>query len=74
MKLSRISRIVQILTALQSGHYYTAEDLARLVGVSRRTVFRDLKELTAISVPYHFDTGKGGYHIDPEYFLAPVEL
>ncbi len=74
MKLSRISRIVQILTALQSDHYYTAEDLAKLVGVSRRTVFRDLKELTAIGVPYQFDTGKGGYHIDPEYFLAPVDL
>ncbi len=74
MKLSRISRIVQILTTLQSGHGYSVDGLTKILGVSRRTVFRDLKELQAIGVPYHFDSKTGGYTIDPEYFLAPVDL
>jgi len=74
MKLSRISRIVQILTTLQSGHSYSAEELTELVGVSRRTVFRDLKELSSIGVPYRFDKGKGGYMIEPEFFLPSIDL
>jgi len=74
MKLSRISRIVQILTTLQSGHSHSADDLAKLVGVSRRTVFRDLKELQAVGVPYSFNTRTGGYGIDPEFFLPPIDL
>ena len=74
MKLSRISRIVQILTTLQSGHSYSAEELTDLVGVSRRTVFRDLKELSSIGVPYRFDKNRGGYMIEPEFFLPSIDL
>jgi len=74
VKLSRVSRIVQILTTLQAGHSYSVDELAKLVGVSRRTVFRDLKELGTIGVPYRFDTRTGGYGIDPEFFLPPIDL
>jgi proteasome accessory factor B len=42
--------------------------------VSRRTVFRDLKELQAIGVPYRFNAKTGGYGIDPEFFLPPIDL
>ena len=74
MKSSRISRVVRILTALQSGRGYTANDLAQMFGVSRRTVFRDLKELEAIGVPYRYDNKSGGYSIDPDFFLPPIDL
>lgn len=74
MKVSRINRIVQILTTLQAGHSYSVDNLAKLVGVSRRTVFRDLKELQAIGVPYRFNAKTGGYGIDPEFFLPPIDL
>lgn len=74
MKTSRISRIVRILTALQSGRNYSVDQLAEVVGVSRRTVFRDLKELEASGVPYKFDSASGGYRIDPEYFLPSIDL
>ena len=74
MKSSRISRVVRILTALQSGRGYTADDLAQMFGISRRTVFRDLKELQAIGVPYHYDNKSGGYSINPDFFLPPIDL
>ena len=74
MKNSRITRVMQILTTLQSGKSYAVEDLAKMFGTSRRTIFRDLKELQAIGVPYHFDPDAGGYVIDPEFFLPPVDL
>jgi len=74
MKLSRISRVMQILTTLQSGRRYGVDDLSKLFGTSRRTVFRDLKELRSIGVAYHYEAKTGGYGMDPEFFLPPVDL
>ena len=74
MKLSRISRVVRLLTTLQSGHAYPPDELAQLLGVSRRTVFRDLNELSSIGVPYHYDSKAGGYQVEPEFFLPPIDL
>ncbi len=74
MKSSRIGRIVQILTTLQAGKNCTVDDLAKTFGTSRRTVFRDLKELQLIGVPYHYDSKNGSYTIDPEFFLPPIDL
>jgi proteasome accessory factor B len=65
---------VQILTTLQAGKSYAAGDLAKIFGLSRRTVFRDLKELQSIGIPYHYDATAGGYRMDPEFFLPPVDL
>ncbi len=74
MKHSRVSRIVKILTTLQSGEKYSPRDLESILGVSRRTVFRDLKELQSIGVPYRYDTKSGGYSVDPKFFLPPVDF
>ncbi len=74
MKRSRISRVMQILTTLQAGKSYAVSDLSEMFGTSRRTIFRDLKELQAIGVPYRYDAGTGGYTIEPEFFLPPVDL
>jgi predicted DNA-binding transcriptional regulator YafY len=74
MKHSRVSRIVNILTTLQSGEKYSPADLEQVLGVSRRTVFRDLKELQSIGVPYRYDIKTGGYNIDPKFFLPPIDF
>ena len=74
MKTSRISRVVQILTTLQAGKSYAVSDLAKMFALSRRTIFRDLKELQTIGVPYHYDAKTGGYTMDPEFFLPPIDL
>jgi len=74
MKASRISRVVQLLTTLQSGENYAVGDLAKMFGTSRRTIFRDLKELQTIGVPYHYNAKTGSYAIDPEFFLPPIDL
>jgi len=46
----RVGRVVQLLTTLSKtgtspGKGHTADELAKLFGVSRRTLFRDLKEI-----------------------------
>src|SRR4030043_118445 len=74
MKHSRISRITHILTTMQAGKSYAVSDLSKMFGTSRRTIFRDLKELQTIGVPYRYDSNTGGYVIEPEFFLPPVDL
>jgi len=74
MKRSRISRVMQILTTLQAGKSCAVSDLSKMFRTSRRTIFRDLKELQAIGVPFHYDAKTGGYTIEPEFFLPPVDL
>ncbi len=74
MKTSRISRIVKILTTLQSNQSYSPDQLAKLLNTSRRTVFRDLKELQKVGVPYYYDPKGGGYRVEPKFFLPPIDL
>ena len=74
MKASRISRVVQLLTTLQAGKSCAVNDLAKMFGTSRRTIFRYLKELHTIGVPYHYNAKTGSYAIDPEFFLPPIDL
>ncbi len=62
------------MTALQSGQNNRIGDLAEMHKVSRRTIFRDLKELRAIAVPYHYDDKTGTYTMEPEFFLPPINL
>jgi proteasome accessory factor B len=59
---------------LQGNRSFSAEDLARELEVSRRTVFRDLNALAMAHIPYYFDPRKGGYRIDSNFFLPPVNL
>lgn len=74
MKHSRVSRIVNILTTLQSGEKYTPAALEKLLGISKRTVFRDLKELQAIGVPCKYHKSGNCYRIDPKFFLPPIDF
>ena len=74
MKASRVSRLVQILTTLQSGQRYAVDDLAEMLGLSRRMIFRDLKDLQKAGVPCHYDKKTCHYTIDPEVFLPASDL
>jgi len=74
MKSTRISRVVNILTTLQAGAGYAVSDLAKMFGTSRRTIFRDLKELQTVGVPYRYNAKTGSYTVDPEFFLPPIDL
>lgn len=74
VKHSKLNRLMRILTTLQSGKGCTVDDLSRMLGASRRTIFRDLKVLHDVGVPHRYDTKTGYYTISPEYFLPPADL
>ena len=74
MKRSRLDRMLQIVTALQSGQNNRVDNLVEMHNLSKRTIFRDLKELRAIGVPYLYDAKTGAYTMKPEFFLPPINL
>ena len=74
MRASRIHRLLRLITMLQSGRSYTADELAEELEVSRRTIFRDLNMLEMAHIPYYFDRDRGTYRINRHFFLPPVNL
>ncbi len=73
MSMSRIHRLLQLITLLQSGRAKATQDLMDELGVSRRTLFRDLKALQVAGVPYYYDAASG-YRIARSFFLPPISL
>lgn len=74
MRVSRIYRLLRLITMLQSGRTYTVDQLARELDVSRRTVFRDLNVLEMAHVPYYYDRQDRTYRINSYFFLPPVNV
>lgn len=69
----RISRLIAILTQLQTKRLLTASELANKYSVSVRTIYRDIKALEQAGVPILTEEGKGytlmeGYRIPPVMF------
>lgn len=74
MSISRVYRLLRVITLLQGSKGLTADELARELDVSRRTVFRDLNMLEMAHIPYYFDSDSGGYQISRQFFLPPINL
>lgn len=62
-----------ILLQLDPDTWKRAEDLARALGVSERTVYRDVQAMVEAGVPLQGVPGKG-YRVPEDYMLAPVTL
>jgi len=71
---ARISRILRLISLLRSRRYYTADEIAERLEVSKRTVYRDLNVLEQAGIPYYYDADTGGYHILDSFFLPPVSF
>jgi len=56
----RAGRLLSLLLVLQNGGRFTADELAERLGVSSRTVLRDLEVLSCAGVPVYGTRGPGG--------------
>lgn len=73
--MSRAARLLEILITLGTQNRFTVAELADQFGVSRRTMLRDLHELSAMGVPLHATPGPhGGYGLLPSRRLLPFSL
>ena len=71
--LNRTERLFNIILLLQQRPSLTSRDLAEHFGVSRRTIFRDLRSLTDSGIPLTYGE-RGGYEILDGYQLPPLML
>ena len=71
--LHKTERLFALVLLLQNKPNMTSKDLAEHFGVSRRTIFRDLRSLTDTGVPLTYADG-GGYEILEGYQLPPLML
>ncbi len=58
--MSRPQRLIELLATLQSRRRTTAEELARELGVSVRTVLRDVQALVSVGIPVFTERGTYG--------------
>lgn len=70
-EISRLSRLIAILTQLQSKRLVTSTEVAEKFNVSVRTIYRDIKTLEQAGVPIITEEGKG-YSLMDGYRLPPV--
>ncbi|HEU5290141.1 MAG TPA: YafY family protein [Cyclobacteriaceae bacterium] len=71
--MKRVTRLLGILTYLQSHKFTMAEKLSDRFAVSVRTVYRDIRSLEEIGIPVSFENNRG-YFIVQGYFLPPVSF
>jgi predicted DNA-binding transcriptional regulator YafY len=72
-EMQRFDRLFSILLYLSGGRIVSAIDLARRLGVSKRTIYRDLETLSATGVPVYAERGRlGGIRLLEGYFLPPL--
>ena len=76
--MRRADRLFQLIVLLGRRRSVTGEQLAERLGVSRRTVYRDIRDLSLSGVPIHGEAGVGfrlraGYQLPPLMF-TPEEI
>lgn len=76
--MRRADRLFDILQMLRDGSLHTAQEMAERLGVSMRTIYRDMETLQASGVPVAGERGAGymatGAITLPPLSLTPAEL
>lgn len=66
-----VQRRLELIYLLQSGKKITATKMAEYFKVSKRTIFRDLRALQDLNIPYYHEPGEG-YLISSTYKMPPL--
>jgi predicted DNA-binding transcriptional regulator YafY len=73
--MSTGSRVLELLGLLQARRHWPSDELARRLGVSQRTLRRDVDDLQELGYPITSTRGTGGgYHLSPGGSLPPLTL
>ncbi|KAA6474008.1 helix-turn-helix transcriptional regulator [Bacillus swezeyi] len=71
--MSKAKRLNEMMMMVNRKKRFTVGELAQEFGVSKRTVLRDLQELSELGVPLYSETGPhGGYQVLNERILPPI--
>ena len=64
---ARLSRVIRLLSMLQSGPLFNATRLGYALGVSKRTIFRDLNLLRDAGIPIELGDNRHGFSVPKEF-------
>ena len=69
-KLSKASRMINLLIHLQARNVVKAKELAELLETDLKTVYRDIESLRIAQIPIESIPGRyGGYYIPKDFYL-----
>ncbi|MGR3491444.1 MAG: helix-turn-helix transcriptional regulator [Shimia sp.] len=71
--MRRQDRLIALIQLLKDGRLHRGQDIAERLGVSLRTVYRDMETLAASGVPVEGERGIG-YAITAQVTLPPLNL
>ncbi len=73
--MHKAQRLIQLMMKVNERKKFTIQEMADECGVSRRTMIRDLMELSELGVPLYSETGpSGGYRVLREKVLPPISF
>lgn len=71
--MSKSKRLMELMMAVNRKRRFKVQELADEFGVSKRTILRDLQELSELGVPLYSEVGPhGGYQVIRERVLPPI--
>lgn len=72
--MKKATRLLELLNLVKTGRCRFAYELANELGVSERTIYRDIQDLAAdLNVNLEFEEGKG-YSVRGDVRLAPIQF
>ncbi|UFJ39883.1 YafY family transcriptional regulator [Brevibacillus humidisoli] len=73
--MSKARRLIELMITVNTKRKFTVKELADEFGVSKRTILRDLQELSEAGIPLYSEVGaSGGYQILKEKMLPPISF
>lgn len=73
MPIPKSQRLIELMLTVNRKRKFTVKELAEQVGVSTRTILRDLQELSELGVPLYSEVGPhGGYQVLNTRMLPPI--
>lgn len=73
--MHKAQRLIQLIMLVNERKKFTIQEMADECGVSRRTMIRDLMELSELGVPLYSEAGpRGGYRVLREKVLPPISF
>lgn len=69
--MRRADRLFQLIQALRTRRFATGQELADVLGVSKRTLYRDVQDLQRSGVPIRGEAGVG-YRLERGFELPPL--
>jgi predicted DNA-binding transcriptional regulator YafY len=75
LHMSKLAHLTQILITLQYERLVTASELAEVINVDKKTIYRYIDTLVTANIPVHTKKGRhGGFYLDDEIFIKDVKL